>query len=161
VFSRAPTGRLEFDDVLRNGEGNVQGLDGPRAVTVSPDGGNVYVASSDFADGEHAVAVFSRSAASALGFEQVLREGEGDVEGLDGARSITVTPDGSHVYVVADGAVVGFLRSTAGMLRFEEAVRNGEGGVRGLGGENLTVSPDGANVYVAGFGGVVVFAVTD
>jgi cysteine-rich repeat protein len=91
----------------------VDGLDYATGVTVSPDGGHVYVASV----GDGAVAVFARnSVTGALAFVEAEKDGVGGVDGLDRALSVTVSPDGAHVYVAsfADGAVVTFRQITCG-----------------------------------------------
>src|SRR3989441_1989079 len=152
VFSRDPaTGALTFVEVERDAVGGVAGLKGAHAVVVSPNGAHVYVASS-VAD---AVVVFSRDAASgALSFVERKRDNTGNVNGLNGAESVAVSPDGLHVYVAGrnDNAIAVFQRDVAsGMLTFVEVQRSGTGGVEGLlGAKSVAVSPDGAHVYAAG-----------
>ncbi len=84
----------------------------------------------------------------------MLRDGVGGVDGLFGARSVTVSPDGAHVYAagVSDDAVAVFSRDPGtGALTFVEGLRDGGDGVAGLfGAFSVTVSPDGAHVYAAG-----------
>jgi 6-phosphogluconolactonase (cycloisomerase 2 family) len=61
------------------------------------------------------VAVFSRSSTTgALTFVEVQRDGVGDVDGLDAASSVTVSPDGSHLYAAgrADDALAVFSRDS-------------------------------------------------
>ena len=152
VFSRDPaTGALTFVEVEHDTVGGVAGLKGAHAVVLSPDGAHVYVASS-VAD---AVVVFSRDAASgALSFVETKRDNKGKVNGLNGAESVAVSPDGLHVYVAGrnDNAIAVFERDVAsGMLTFVEEQRSGTGGVEGLlGAKSVAVSPDGAHVYAAG-----------
>ena len=153
VFSRnATTGRLTFVEFLKDGVGGVEGLDGAHSVTVSPDGKHVYVAG--FWD--NAVAVFLRNATTGkLAFSQVQVEGAFGVNGLDGAISVKVSPDGEHLYVAGnfDDALALFSRnSTSGALTFEETVYDGAAGVDGLEEiEAVIISPDGRHVYVAGY----------
>jgi len=153
-------GELEFEQVLTDDQGGVDGLDNPYSVTVSPDGNHVYAAS--YAD--DALAVFSRDPVTGeLTFVEVVKDGEGGVDGLNGARSVTVSPDGNHVYAAGyvDDALAVFSRDPlTGRLSFVEAAKNGEGGVQGLNGARfVTVSPDGSHVYTAAYldFGVVVF----
>src|SRR5213080_3976733 len=152
VFSRDPaTGALTFVEVEHDTVGGVAGLKGAHAVVLGPDGAHVYVASS-VAD---AVVVFSRDAASgALSFVETKRDNKGKVNGLNGAESVAVSPDGLHVYVAGrnDNAIAVFERDVAsGMLTFVEEQRSGTGGVEGLlGAKSVAVSPDGAHVYAAG-----------
>jgi hypothetical protein len=111
VFSRDPaTGLLTFQQMLEEGVGGVDGLAGVRGVTVSPDGGSVYAAGY----GDNAVAVLSRNPASGLlTFQQMLKDGMGGVNGLAGAYSVTVSPDGGSVYAAGrnDNAVAVFTRA--------------------------------------------------
>ncbi|KKM04276.1 hypothetical protein LCGC14_1765860, partial [marine sediment metagenome] len=151
AFPLIATGQLSFVQTLRDGQGDVDGLDGVWSVAVSPDGNHVYTASSS----DDAVAVFSRDRATGeLDFVQIFRDGQGGMDGLNGANSVTVSPDGNHVYTASndDDAVAVFSRDGAtGELNFVQILRDGQGGVDGLGGANsVTVSPDGNHVYAAG-----------
>ena len=151
VFSRDPTtGALTLVEVHKDGEGGVEGLDGSHSVTVSPDGKHLYAAGA----GDSAVVVFSRdSTTGALTFVEFQKDGAAGVDGLRGSHSVTVSPDGKHLYVAGDGddAVAAFSRdSTTGALTFLEFQSNGSGGVDGLDGIRfVTVSPDGKHLYSA------------
>ena len=152
VFSRdAVTGALSFVEAQKDGVAGVDGLSFANCVRTSPDGKHVYVAGCD----DHAVAVFSRNASTgALSFVEVLKDGVGGVDGLDGARSVACSPDGKNVYVAGGGddALAVFSRNAStGELHFVEAQRNGINGVTGLDlAVSVTTSPDGKHVYVAG-----------
>jgi len=146
----AGTGLLAFIDVERDGVNGVQGLAGPRGVTVSPDGAHVYVVG-DGSPAGGAIAAFSRNAGTGeLTFVETESDGVGGVDGLGGAEGITVSPDGAHVYVAStvDDAVAVFGRNAGtGALTFVEAQFDGVGGVEGLGGAiSVAVSPDGARL---------------
>ncbi len=153
VFSRnVTTGALTFVEAQRDGIDAVDGLGGAWAVVLSPDGAHVYVAGRYDA----ALAVFTRTPTTgALSFVEVQRDGIGGVDGLSGAWSVAVSPDGTYVYAGGsiDNALAVFRRdATTGALTFIEAQRDGVAGVNGLGGAaGVTVSPDGAQVYVGGF----------
>ncbi|HUT14056.1 MAG TPA: beta-propeller fold lactonase family protein, partial [Thermoguttaceae bacterium] len=153
VFERdARTGDLTFVHALADGQDGVEGLDGAYAVVVSPDGRNVY---STAIDGD-AVDVFRRDAASGqLTLVQALKDGQDDIEWLDGANAVAVSPDGQHVYVTADGdsALTVFRRDAiTGALSLIGALQDGQDGVDGLFGPNcVVVSPDGDHVYVSAF----------
>ena len=89
---------LTFVQVVRDGVGGVDGLNAAVSVTVSSDGKHVY-ATGAFDD---ALAVFSRDGATGrLTFLEVHKDGVGDVDGLDGAMSATVSCTGAlHVFGV-------------------------------------------------------------
>ena len=140
---------LTFVEVHKDGVGGADGLGGTFAVTISPDGKHVYSAGLD------GLAVFSRNATTgALTFVEALKDSVGGVDGLGGARSVTVSPDSKHVYAAgeSDNAVAVFSRNpTTGRLTFVEALKDGVGGVDGLGHAfSVTASPDGKQMYVAG-----------
>ena len=156
AFSRDAddSGKLSFVHVLKDGVDGVDGLYGAESITVSRDGNNVYVASWD----DDAVAVFSRDAydSGKLSFVHVLKDGVGGVDGLNGASSVTISPDGNYVYVASydDDAVAIFSRDTddRGKLSFVDVLKDGVGGVDGLNGaSSVTISPDGNYVYVASY----------
>jgi 6-phosphogluconolactonase (cycloisomerase 2 family) len=76
-----------------------------------------------------------------------------DVDALDRAWELAVSPDGAHVYVVArfEDALAVFTRDpVSGELTPLESHHNGVGGVSGMDEpRDIAVSPDGAHVYVA------------
>ena len=142
VFKRdSATGRLSYVQTLRNGFDNVDGLDGVSSISVSPDGAHVY-ATGYYSD---TVAVFSRhSDTGQLVFVQVVRDDVAGVNGLNGARSIAVSPLGNHLYVAGmyDNAVAVFSRdSSTGELTFKEALGDLSQAY------TVTVSPEGSHVY--------------
>ncbi len=151
AFSRNPsTGRLSFVDLWRDGVDGVDGLAAPQGVVVSPDGKQVYAAS--FAD--DALVTFARNPTSGrLTFVEQVKDGVGGVDGLNGANSVAVAPDGKHVYATggSDDAVAAFARNPAnGRLSFLGARKDGVGGVNGLdGAAGIVVAPNGKQVYVA------------
>jgi len=89
-----------------------------------------------------------------LTFVEAESDGVGGVDGLYGAVTVAVSPDGAHVYATGryDNAVAVFSRNaTTGELTFVEAQFQGVGGVSGLNDPySLAVSPDGAHVYATG-----------
>lgn len=146
---------------------------GSHALAISPDGRNVYVASSR----SHAIAIFTRNSRSGALSQ---RAGAGGCIALRGAggcaralgllipNSVAVSPDGQNVYATSVGsnAVLSFrrIRSTGALIQtgcVANAAMTGCVTGRALAGpDGITVSPDGANVYVAAFTGsaVAVFA---
>jgi DNA-binding beta-propeller fold protein YncE len=149
---------------------------GSRAIAISPDGRNVYVAAS----GSDSIAVFDRArstgaltqpkgkagcVASVLGHVKGA-EGCGLAIGLNGPNSVAVSPDGKNVYATTRGgaSVVTFHRNRlTGQLR--QLPPSASGCISGLPIPGCTpgrglkwpdvvvVSPDGKNVYVGDFAG--------
>ena len=92
----ASTGALSYVGMLKDGVGGVNGLDGAISVTLSADGNHAYVTGSL----DDAVSWYERNASTgALSYLGMLKDGVGGVDGLDGARSVTLSADGNHGYV--------------------------------------------------------------
>jgi len=143
-----PGDHLEF----LQAEVGVNGLENSQGVAVSPDGRNVY-ATGLF---DHALVVFARDpAAGEVWAVDLHQDGIGDVDGLNGALGVAVSPDGRSVYVAGSGddALAVFARdSQTGELSFVEFHQDGIGGVNGLdSATEVAVSPDGRSVYVTGY----------
>jgi len=186
VFDRGPTGILTQKPgsagcVSEAQTGGVcapgRALTGAHEVTVSPDGSSVYVASAT----SNAVAVFDRSADGALtqkpGKAGCVSEIPGSPRApgtaLDGAVSVTVSPNGASVYVaslrsnavaVFDRGRNGTLRQKLGMAGCVADITTNSGACSdalALGGaSSVRVSPDDRNVYVASLGSDAVVAFT-
>ena len=99
-------------------------LDWPQSVAISPDGQSVYVTSGGFSD---AVAVFDRTPGGRLvqkpGYSGLHLESRGGPvrqgQALDCPQSVTVSPDGTSVYVACiadDAGVAVFDRAEDGAL---------------------------------------------
>jgi DNA-binding beta-propeller fold protein YncE len=149
---------------------------GSRAIAVSPDGRNVYVASSK----SNAIAIFVRDKRTGA-----LRQAKGSrgciaakgaggcapAIGLDGPNSVAVSADGKTVYATSrtSGSITTFRRNQeTGQLRQLPPSSAGciaitpiPGCVPGralLGADVVVISPDAANVYVGAFFGNAVAA---
>jgi DNA-binding beta-propeller fold protein YncE len=149
---------------------------GSRAIAISPDGRNVYVAAS----GSDAIAVFDRSRATGAlsqpqGKAGCVASAAGKAKGasscdlaigLDAPNSVAVSPDGRNVYATTrdSSSVIAFHRNRlTGQLR--QLPPSASGCISGqpipgcTAGRALTwpdvvvVSPDGKNVYVGDFAG--------
>ncbi|MBS1882752.1 MAG: beta-propeller fold lactonase family protein [Actinobacteria bacterium] len=147
---------------------------GSRAVAISPDGRNVYVAAS----GSNAIAVFDRNPVTGAltqpqgkgGCVAAVVKGKGDgcglAIGLLAPNSVAVSPDGRNVYATSrDGSsLTTFIRNRrTGQLR--QLPPGASGCISGLPIPTCTagramkwpdvvvVSPDGKNVYVGDFAG--------
>lgn len=143
------------------------GIDGPRSVTVSPDGRNVYAT----ALVGSTVTSFARGSTGALTEVGCIvdRLHPSDPNacptkggGLFGAFTVTISPDGRNAYTAADNgdAVATFARGAGGALIETGCIQgelgNDSCGKSGVGLDGAVVprvSPDGANVYVASFYG--------
>ena len=125
AFGRnATTGELTFVEDEKDGTGGVDGFDRAASIALNPDGKRLYVA----AKNDDALAVFSQNAmVGNLTFIEIVEDGEGG-DGLDGATSVTVSPDGDHVYATSnqDHTLTVFIRNgTTGNLAFVEAQKDG------------------------------------
>ncbi len=137
---------LAFNEVKLDG-GAIDGLSNVRSVTVSPDGNHVYATGVN----DDAVSIFSRdNVTGILTYEGLKQNGIDDVpDGLDYVNSVSVSPDGKHVYTAArtDDAVTVFERDKAtGLLTYVN--RYVDDVALGLNGAfTVTVSHDGRHVY--------------
>ena len=119
-------------------------------MSLSSDGNHAYVT----AYNDHAVSWYERNASNgALTYGGMLKDGVNGVDGLDGARSVTLSSDGNHAYVVAytDDAVSWYERNAStGALTYGGMLKDGVNGVDGLDGAySVTLSSDGNHAYVA------------
>ena len=140
------------------------GLDGVAAVAVSPDGRSVYAASMN----DDALVRFDRDAGTGALTPQGCVDDDDSgadecaqaTDGLDGARSIAIGPEGDSVYVASgpDDALTGFSRDPqSGRLAPQGCVDDRDSGpdtcsqtADGLdGARGVVISPDGDSVYVA------------
>ena len=143
---------------------------GSRAIAVSPDGRNVYVASS----ASDAIAIFKRNRRTGTLRQQkgttgcIAAKGAAGCApaiGLDGPNSVAVSPDGLNVYATSRdaGTVTTFARApaTGALVQLPGAAGclsgpplPGCGSGRALFGPDVVVaSPDGKNVYAGSFFG--------
>jgi DNA-binding beta-propeller fold protein YncE len=148
---------------------------GSRAIAVSPDGRNVYVAAS----GSDSIAVFDRNPVTGALTQpkgkagcvaSLVGKAKGDhcglAAGLIGPNSVAVSPDGRNVYATSrsGSSVTAFIRNRrTGELR--QLPPSASGCISGLPIPTCTtgrglkwpdvvvVSPDGKNVYVGDFAG--------
>lgn len=146
---------------------SARALASPAAIAISPDGGNVYVASA----GSDALSVFARNRRTG-GLSQLpgasgclsQRPGGGCLVGraLNEPTSVAVSPDGDHVYVAGrrfPSGVAVLTRAADGSLTQAEGaagcVSHGGGSdcaaARAISApEEVAVSPDSRHVFVAG-----------
>jgi 6-phosphogluconolactonase (cycloisomerase 2 family) len=150
VFARDPsTGGLDFLQSFVTG--SLAHLQRPSAVSVSGDGGNVYVSARD----SSALHVFTRNADpdsanfGRLSHAGVHRQGVAQVDGLSGAFGLALSADDRHLYLVGESSnsVVWFERSIGnGALTWRQAWKKGPG-IPGIG-EPKAVLVDRSQAYV-------------
>ena len=153
VFSRTvPAGTLGFVEMERDTLNGVDSLNFATSVAVSPDGKHVYVTAAQ----DNAVTAFWRNPTTGhLTVVEDYIDGDdgGIVDGLAGAYSVVVSPDGYHVYVAGgqDDEVAGFVRNdSSGELFFFQVISDTGSVINGLDRpRSLAISPDGEHVYVA------------
>ncbi|NJO16144.1 MAG: beta-propeller fold lactonase family protein [Thioploca sp.] len=125
-----------------------QGLSTPTHVAVSRDNIFIYVTNSN------SVSRFTRNPNQGeIAYVDTLGSGVDGVADLNGAQSITISPDNNQAYIVSsdNSALLAFNKDVSGQLAFLQTYRNGDSGINGLGGASaVVVSPDGRLVYVAG-----------
>lgn len=154
VFSRdLITGELRFEEYHKEGSGGVSGLVTAYAPFVTPDGLQVYVTGSD----NNSIVVFNRNVSSGeLTYVDTYIDNLNGVDGLSGASTVRVSPDGNYMYVAGanEDAIAIFSRNAeTGALTFLSIIQDEVNGVTGMGFPTyLEISEDGNNLYVAAFG---------
>jgi DNA-binding beta-propeller fold protein YncE len=170
-----PHGCLVDSSAHRGSCGTARALAGPgpfmgsRAIAISPDGKNVYVASSK----SDAIAIFKRDPRGGTLTQSpgtggcIAAKGGGcaTAAGLDGPNSVAVSPDGLNVYATsrASNTISVFHRdsSTGALSQLAGAAGCTSGlpvpvcasGRALVGPDVVIVSPSGTNVYVGSFFG--------
>jgi len=153
MFSRSEeTGNLTYIDMLQDGEDGVDGLYRAYSVIVSPDGKHAYATGNN----DDALVIFDRDQTTGvLTFVEKIKDNIAGVDGLNGARFVTVSDDGNYVYVAAyyDDAISVFERNPeTGGLTYIQLVKDGVNGVDGLNGANsFAISADGNFAYATGY----------
>ena len=127
-------------------------------IAISPEGRNVYVAGGS----SHALVVLERDLGTGLlAYIETLYDDQDGIEGLGGASSVAMSPDGRNVYVTggSDDSVAVFARGDdRGTLTFVEVHSLDRFGFPALGSPtSVAVSPDGRNLYVGDTEGLAVF----
>ena len=167
VFTRnTQTGELTYRHNVQEGAGyncilmgpcanTIDGLDGAYGVAVSSDGKHVYVTGYN----DDAIVVFNRLPNGLLtevftGAQVAQIITDPVLDGLDGARGVTLSGDGQHLYVaggLADTVVVYGRNASNGHLTFRQLFADGglNQGLNGAG--KLLLSHDGRHLYVAAF----------
>ncbi len=153
IFTRDEnSGELSYEGRVRNQSGGVSGLKYVSDIAVSPDGAQVYAVGY----GDNSLAIFDRnSSTGTLTFVEHKKRGTMDgallIAGLKRPRALSVSPDGSSIYVTgySDHSLAHFTVA-AGSVAYEGVYKHGLGGVTRMRQPiGLDVSEDGAQVYVA------------
>ena len=137
---------------------SVQGMLGASAVAASSDGLNVYVTGL----GSDSVVQFSRDKTKGgttdtrnenLSYQNTYTDGEGVLTGLNDVDSITVSPNGSFVYVgSSDSATLTvFRRAANGNLSYETTYNHVNNQIDGLlGVSSILINASSQHLYLAG-----------
>lgn len=164
-FTRNPaSGSLTFvGPPVVNGVGATF-IQGANALALSPNGDHLFLTAAT----DSTVTAFARNSTSGvLTAGDLERDGINDpgdaaglVDGLNGARSVVVSPTGSHVYVAGeleDSISVFSFTAGTGELQFVERKRSGLSGVTGIEGvAALVMHPNGRFLFAAARGGAAV-----
>jgi 6-phosphogluconolactonase (cycloisomerase 2 family) len=157
-FARdAGTGALTYGGALFNSPPDVDGLWQAKGVAVSAGGGYVLTSGrSDPSAPKGAVSVFSRDSGTGVPtFVAMYKDGTGGISGMGTGGRLSLSPDGSSVYVATGNTntvVVFSFDEGTGALTWVET----QTGIAGA--ADVAVSPDGSRAYVAGTNGITAFA---
>ncbi len=143
VFKTASDGTLTQVESHSHASNTIDGLLGVAALAVDATSQDLYIAGKF----EASVAHYSiNSADGKLTFVDAVANGDAGVNGLAGARSIAISPDGQHVIVansIDDSVVVLSRDAMDGKITFMQSLFS-------VGDQpmDLAISPDGEHVYV-------------
>jgi 6-phosphogluconolactonase (cycloisomerase 2 family) len=145
------TGKLKVRQVVKDGVGEAQALEGVIGVACSGDGRFVYASSGRFS-GDNAVSVFRLTDENELELLQEIVNDAGELQNFVGGNEIIVSPDGLTVYAAAtrSGALANFRRDAgSGRLTLVETLVHENFAGKIAGAASSEVSPNGKFVYVA------------
>lgn len=134
VFDRDPAGgTLTFRDALTS-----TSLGQARAIAVSPDGADLYVAGDDTGSSGTGALVHIKPGSATVPPAVAgtpMKEGSNGIAGLATVADLAVSPDGHYLYASGstDNAIAVFSRDTVtGALTFQAAFVDGQAGISGL-----------------------------
>jgi len=150
VFERDhETGILYFLESHHNGINGIDNLRSPTDIVVSPDGQHVYVTS----ELDDALSVFRRATFGRLGFVGSYVSGVDGIWGIGGASAVTLSHDGTLVYVTGrhEDSLAVFSRNASSDELILVDVETWYLGSPGLtGATDVSVSPDDRHIYTTG-----------
>lgn len=157
LFRRSEAdGTLSYGEFLKEGVNLsgavINGLGGVNAVSLSPNGQQVYVISNPVQAA--AVAVFARDAASGTLVQTQVIDHDTPIPGDPGlgydVQELTVSYDGRHIYVTGGDSVIALARDQSnGSLSFvERKGHNNTALPSSLGPAHLAISPDDRYIYI-------------
>jgi 6-phosphogluconolactonase (cycloisomerase 2 family) len=118
----SPQEPMREKQILQDNQFGVDGLGGARVAELTPDGTQLLVTSAD----DNSLAIFNVASDFQLTFNRVFINNS-TVDGLNGATSLVLSPDGRRAYVVSfyDSALAIFEQDEQGNYQFLQAIRDG------------------------------------
>ena len=146
VFKRnVITGELSTQQLVEDGGNGGNDMTYPLDMVLSPDGKHAYVTSF----GDHAITVFSVTPENGtLVYINSMVDGQGNVDGIDGATAIAISPDGKYVFASGENSLVVFQRaSSTGQLNYLTKYTDGIDSDALSAIEGIGISKTGNNIY--------------
>ena len=122
---------LQFSLVALFGAGST----GAVTITGTAEVGHTLTASNNLADADGLGTITYQWYRDGVPIRNSIKREDGAVDGLDGARSVTLSPDGNHAYVTGGGddAVSWYERNAStGALTYGGMLKDGVNGVDGI-----------------------------
>ena len=144
---------LTLLELYRDGVSGIDGLNRDLTSIVSADGSLLFAAST----GDNALSVWRVNIdTGSLTQSALYKDRRNGIDGLNGARDLVLSPDGSLLFVTASGdnaLSVWRVNATSGTLAQSALYKDGEEGIDGLNtARDLALSPDGSLLFVTGPG---------
>ncbi|NTS78469.1 beta-propeller fold lactonase family protein [Catenovulum sp. SM1970] len=146
IFDRNKEGNLLAKQVIKNGVDGVKQLVNPQKIVVSPNGMFLYIACA----GSNSIVVFNRLDNGQYRFLQSIDNSHIGGSGLEGASSLSISPDGALIYAAGELGVGLYLFNVEdnGTLSFKSkllSVRDNE--LKKI--SSITLTPDNRHLMVA------------
>ncbi len=143
---------MQLVETIKNNSGIIDGLDNPIDIEASPDSNHVYVISESSSENDNSFLVVFNHNPYTNNLTFIESYNSSNIAGLNGAKSVTVSPDGKYIYVAS---------TTGYLVVFERNFSNGTAKLfekyEISNASSVVASADNKHVYVANDNSIFIF----